>query len=289
MSVFSNVESVPSRVRGVFRYLLVQKGQSATLESIIAALAPDSLSDTGQPLRKDAVKDTLGVCIEMGLLTRREDLLAIQQNLAPPERDPLTGDDLLASTLSRLVFTPDDTTNPNAEFGRALAWLLTLDPYGPTVTWSVAEERLKGSDAATLGFQNARFGNLYHWSVFLGYARSDGKGLALIPDPTAAVRRSLSRLLAPGVKKSIVDVLEQLSKSDPVLDGGTYRTEVDRWAAPDASRTQVSRSLSLSLKRLQEEGFIDLKYGADARNRTLLFKDSTEPYTTVQRTDGGAR
>jgi hypothetical protein len=287
MSVFSNVESVPSRVRGVFRYLLMQNGQCASLEAITAALAPDALSDGDQPRRKDAVTGTVDACVEMGLFTINDDVVAIQRELGGPQRDPLIGDDLLPSTLAKLVFSPDDATNPNVDFGRALAWVLTLDPYGPPLTWRLAEQRLKGSDAATLGFRDARFGNLCHWSVFLGYARSGGKGLMLIPDPTSAVRRSLSRLLAPGEKASIVDVLDQLAKSDPVLDSGTYRAEIDRWAAPDASRTQISRSLSLALKRLQDEEFIILKYGADTRSRTLQLKDSTEPYTTIQRSDGG--
>lgn len=291
MSVFLNVESVPSRVRGLYRYLLAQKKCCAPYDTVIASLAPNSLGETHTPLRKDAIKKTINECLEMALIVQIKDSLAVNSDLPQPERDPATGDGMLPGCLARQIMAPDNENNPNEDFGRSLAWLLTLDPYGPPVTWNVAEQKLRESEGASLGFQDARFGNLRHWSVFLGYARTDfdGRSRGLIPDPTIAVRRSLLRHIAPGEKTPIVELLEQLAVSDPVLDGGKYRIEVDSWATPESSDTKVSKSLSLALKRLQDDGFIDLKYGADARNRTLQFNNTTEQYTTIIRTDGGER
>ncbi len=278
MSVFTEPTSIPSRVRGAFRYLLHIPDQSVPREQMIAALAPESLSPTDHAGALNAVTKTIRECIKMKLFEEVGTTIRLGESLDSTERDRGTGDAALRSTITRLLFSSNNESN--TDFARALGWLLTFNPYDSIITWSRVEQLLPGSVAETLGFNDARFGNLEDWAVFLGYCRSSSQPAGLIPDPTKAVRRSLSRLLRHGQRESIESVLRQLSKSDPVLDGGVYAL-----AANNPGDVQLSMALSLALTRLRDEGFLTLDYAADAKSRKLRFlqHEQLESCTHIQR------
>ena len=108
------------------------------------------------------------------------------------------------------------------------------------------------------------------WARYLGFiAPSPRANGGYIPDPTQAVRDTLPAL-GRQVRKPIpiTYFVSALSEALPVLDGGAYRTAVEKaMAAPPQSvgeEGEYSHSLSYALRRLAESGTLELLYEADA-------------------------
>lgn len=108
---------------------------------------------------------------------------------------------------------------------------------------------------------------------WLGYAQQITRDSYAI-DPTDAIREELPFLMQPGEQLSIGDALQRLNRTLPVLDGGTYRQQVEErislhgWHPLSANR--LSTSLSRALLRLQLSGIINMKAESDASGAMQL-------------------
>ncbi|EHD23370.1 MULTISPECIES: protein DpdG [Brenneria] len=93
-------------------------------------------------------------------------------------------------------------------------------------------------------------------------------------DPTNAIREELPFLMQLGEQLSIAEVLQRLNRALPVLDGGSYRQQVEErisrkgWQPLSADR--LSTSLSRALLRLQLSGIINMDEKADASGAMQL-------------------
>lgn len=166
-----------------------------------------------------------------------------------------------------------------ADLSRGMAWMLAQDVYtldSSTKNLLLLETRqLKDSTKQKI-FQNERdLPALREWMLYLGFARD---GMQWVVDPTDALRDALPEIFLSGRELSGPAFVERTAAILPVLDGGTYRTQVEgaltesAWPRPRPGL--LSSSLSRAMLRLDREGAI-----------TLVNRSDTEGVVTLTGTD----
>lgn len=290
MSLLHTIESVPSRIRGLFSYLLtLEKGIAQ--EDLEMILSPRILQDNQNCARKTIKKAQELKLIEINkdkIITLHPELLENERN----RKDTGFVTELLPSIITRLAFT-NQNNNDNEDLGLAISWVLTRSPLDKPLNWSQADIKLrdlntsKGINIPThaLGIENtATFGNLKHWITYLGFAREEDS--ALVPDSTIAIRKGLKTVLPDKNTKDLSNVIKSLAKILPVIDGGRHNLSLldsyPNLIKPTNGR--LSSSLSMALFRLKEEGYIKLEHRADSTTPTTIgIAGIEETYTTIQR------
>lgn len=132
------------------------------------------------------------------------------------------------------------------------------------------------SDDVILLQNDTRWAGYMSWATFLGFGRSDtGKASGgFITDVTPVVRFHLQTVLPKRGEIAIGDFIGSLASAIPVLDGGSYRTEVEsklkpeKWKSPKEG--ELSTSLSRALLRLRESGDIRFESRSDAGGQMKL-------------------
>ena len=269
MSVYSVPEASPSRVLGVLRFVLAL-GESTSRSTLEAMMTPSGLTaegpddgggegeaGTGRALLQRALKET----VRLGLLNEGQKTLrigtAVNRKLISTECWwPLALFELLA-----------DAPNDNADLCRALAWFLAQDVTVVPGTWNAMQSN---NDILTaLEMNNASFGQLQHWAAYLGFGWRCGRPQRsiFVFDPTAHLKLRLMYEFGKKRKEfSATELLKRLADWIPVLDWGRYRVELERQhVLTPVQASNVSSALSQSLRRLQEEGWIDLSHASDAK------------------------
>jgi hypothetical protein len=172
-----------------------------------------------------------------------------------------------------------DSTEGARDLTRALAWYLAQNPLRPPAPWNepggvdvAQEQQLSAGDRV---FSNdTRWGAFDRWSTFLGFSchlPREGKTV-LVPDPTDVVRHVIGSVLS-AQRQEIGVVIEELGQRIPVLDGGTYRREVEARMRPEDVRSAsdlLSPSLAYALLRLRDERVIVLEDLGDAPLKVRL-------------------
>jgi hypothetical protein len=190
-----------------------------------------------------------------------------------------------------------DTENKSADFTRAAAWMLAQDVHNFMPTSHPAVEKLCNDQVPSnvILLQNdTRWPGYVSWATFLGLGRSDpGKASGgFITDPTPIIRFHIQDVLPKRGELGIQDFVGGLASAIPVLDGGSYRTEVesklkpDKWIKPKEG--ELSTSLSRALLRLRESGEIRFESRSDASGQVKLIGRNcriVESVTHVRRGD----
>jgi len=154
-----------------------------------------------------------------------------------------------------------------------LAWLLDQNPKSPIDTRQNVRSTIEtqcGPEVNAFELTSAsRAQNFYYWARYLGYAWYVGVGdspTMIVPDPTAAIERHLSRLMIPGQTWPLVQLVASWGDLSSVLEGGAARTEIEGLMQLALRRPDgmLSRSTSLALERLDRRGIIHLERQADA-------------------------
>ena len=109
-----------------------------------------------------------------------------------------------------------------------------------------------------------------HFLGFLETSDTDG----YVVDPSAVVLRALRRLLQPGDSMALDECVSEFAKKVPVLDGGSFRSQVESVMkesgfVPNPSG-KLSRSLSHALYRLRLGGMIKIDEMSDDRRAVTL-------------------
>lgn len=245
------------------------------LVSVCAARDEDGNERDSNRLRAALVR-----WLELGLFVEEAGLIKIQvEAKRGATLDELT--DLFPSVCRRLAQqerhslplwaegaeVTEDGTGRTADFVRSLSWALAQDIYNlPTGADEI--EALDQGQIVSPGFiflNKTRWPGLRVWARYLGFASGDDANLLF--DPTIAVRDELPHILGPGETMAAPIFIEELSLRLPMLDGGSYRKEVearlrsDVWRAPPEGH--LSMSLSMALRRLDLDGVIVLETKAD--------------------------
>jgi len=269
MSVYSVPEASPSRVLGVLR-LVLAVGECASRSTLEAMMTPPGLNvdgpeesggegelGSGRALLQRALKEA----VRLGLLNEEKKTLRIGAAL---DRKLLNTDRWWPLALFELLA---DAQNDNADLCRALAWFLAQDVTTIPGNWNAMQT--KNEILTALEMNIASFGQLQHWAAYLGFGWRCGRSQrsVFVFDPTAHLKLRLMYEFGKKRKElSVSELLKRLADWVPVLDGGHYTLELERkHVLTPPSATNVSAALSQSLRRLQEDGWIEMSHSSDAK------------------------
>jgi hypothetical protein len=242
-------------------YMTVARSRKAlSRDEIVETIAPAEVTDNGKMARQTLTRWT-----ELGLFD--EDPDGTVRLATPLKEKPTTDAEWRAAVRKVARACALSTTNNQqlwatesakaADLTRALAWLLAQDVY--TFAFSSAEElenaQIERKDRRLLGNDTRRNG-LQTWAVFLGFVR---RSPGVDVDPTVAVRDVIPNILRPGESMDAEGFVDALAGQLPVLDRGSYRTEVERAFREEARPQRVSYQLSTSLSR----AFLSLRVSRD--------------------------
>lgn len=267
MSVLKTSLANPSRMQGIFRYLLHAKGQREKREILERILSPDKLVEDKSPPRP-MFRAALNESLKCGLLVKEEEgiYIAINPNLPQNAREPETGTQLLPNTLADLFFT----SNNEAEYHFSLncAWYLAQNIYEAPGTEKEVEDKVyqqKVGELLRLSSERL-FNQLDDWMCYLGLAwhHSLYEKKVTIPDPTVYIRRNLKRLFQEMDKKILAsEFIERLARKCPLFETGYFRETIEAYIGR-RQPNYLSTSTAFALFRLQDEGYIQLKRESDA-------------------------
>lgn len=269
-------DGLPSVLAVLFKFL-VQQGPTS-VERLVSLCSPS-------PAVKDSfVEKTLNTWLDLGLFERLSgEKVGLHSDLRRTERTL----DVLPRIVRRLVLAERNNTNfwdaegsQAADFTRALAWLMAQDVYFCEFgAWDDVHRLLQRQDTEAVLRNSTRWDGLKDWAPFLGFAWTSGrKPVQLIIDPTPAIRDVIPTVY--GTKKTLAagDFVTALAGELPIVDGGSYRQEVetllrkrtgpDAWAPPPGG--QLSTSLSRALLRLEGENIIKFEARDDAPQTARL-------------------
>ncbi|MGO4478711.1 protein DpdG [Massilia sp. 2TAF26] len=161
-----------------------------------------------------------------------------------------------------------------SDFARGIAWALAQDIYNlPEAAEKI--EALEGSQVTAprnIFLNRTRWPGLRMWARYLGFG--SGPDNNFLFDPTEVVRQELPHILGKDETMTAQVFLDQLSARVPVLDGGSYRNQIemslktDTWRKPPTGH--LSMSLSIALRRLHLNGTIVLELRADAGTGNVI-------------------
>ena len=271
MSVLKTALAAPSRMRGIFRYLLQAPKQRENREKLTRLLSPEKLSEGRNKSAEHPMFDAaLRESIKCDLLIEENEEIAINGHLPEASRHPQTGDKLLPDTLVELFFASDN--EDEEDLGRLIAWYLAQDIYDAPGTWEEVEQRVEEQRVAeSLDLKissDSLFGQLADWMCYLGFAWGYALELnkrIVVADPTAYLRRNLKELFQGKVeaKLSIAEFVDRLAKKCPVFETGKFREQVEEKIG-DRLPNHLSTSTAFALFRLQDDGCIKLRKESDA-------------------------
>jgi hypothetical protein len=280
--VLTELYASPSRIRGVYRYLLLEAKERGIERSRLERLMmPSSLQDPDADVSREMVSRVIHEGIQMGLFLQEENHILLHPELPEKARDPKSGDRILPLTLAHCFF--DESNTQNHDLALAIAWYLCNDAYSAPKNWDhITGESL--TQARFWGLNDIRFGQLRDWAVYLGFAWSYGHSLdgrtttrILTPDPTHFLQLILSETitLQKGEVYPFGDILRRLLQYAPVLEGGFFRNQVEQRDV-DRAENHLSSTSSLGWFRLADEGVIDLQYQSDATEVFILLDGKQE-------------
>jgi hypothetical protein len=269
MSVLKTGKATPSRMRGIFRYLLQAPKQRANREKLTRLLSPEKFSEDKNekyPMFNDSLRES----IKCGLLIADNDDIAINFELPEASRHPQTGDKLLPDTLVQLLFASDN--KDEEDLGRLIAWYLAQDIYDAPRTWKEVEQLVveQGVDRSLdlKASSDALLGQAEDWMCYLGFAwshASDSNKKLVVAEPTAYLRRNLKDLFQGEAKAklSIRDFIDRLAKKCPLFETGKFREQVEEKIGCRLPN-HLSTSTAFALFRLEDDGCIKLIRESDA-------------------------
>ena len=266
MSLFENPSVSPSRLRGVYRFLLRAPDQREERERLGRLLMPEPmLGGSGRATFDRTILEGCGMKLFEEVEEDGKTYVALHSGLPPETRDQERGEERLTDLFCDLLL--DSENERNDELAHAIAWLLTRNPLDAAGEWDTARRALNqsGCDRVT-GLSNAgRYRQLRYWVSFLGFAwqHEMDEQIILVPDPTTLLRRSVERLFQePGEWRSLPGVLRRLAEAFPVFEGGQYRDRIEELDGQREAQ-HLSRATAQAFLRLRDEGSIDLEERSD--------------------------
>lgn len=288
MALLNPPQILPAVARVLFRALQAADGFGLPRAELARSVAPSTLPRGEGTATGDGSKgfdDTLTACLTIGLFDRDGDMIRLHFELPDHARDRRQRDHHFRAMVRDLVLREAlnyglwDSSEEARDLTRALAWYLAQNPLRPPAPWNepngvdVAQERQFGAGERVFS-NDTRWGAFDRWATFLGFGHHlprDAKTV-LIPDPTEVIRHVLPTVLTEQ-RVEISKVIEELGHRIPVLDGGTYRRQVEERMRPEAVQSGgelLSPSLAHALLRLRDERFIVLEDLADAPLKVRL-------------------
>jgi hypothetical protein len=251
-------------------------------DALLELVSPSTLGS------KDMAKKTLSRWKQIGAFEVDD---KGRTTLTPQIRDLPTADiDAFRTAILDLVQAPENSpalvdshddeqeASKASDLTRALCWALAQNPFTFPHVWSGVESLQNEQGVDPKVFVNdTRWGGFAEWSLFLGFcAASQRQGISL--NPSFAVRVATPRVIVSR-EVGVRDFVSGIARIYPVLDGGMYRTTVERqilrpWRT--AQPHEISPSLSLALLTLEAEGFLHMELRSDAPSSVLTGRRGRE-------------
>jgi hypothetical protein len=288
MALLNPPQILPSVARVLFRALQTADGFAMPSEEPAKSVAPSALprgEGTPPGPGSKGFDDTLTACLTIRLFHRDGDIVTLHPDLPETARDRRQRDQRFRPLVRELVLREAmndgvwESTEGARDLTRALAWYLAQNPLRPPAPWNepdgvegLQERQFRSGDRV---FSNdTRWGAFDRWTTFLGFGHHlprNGKDV-LVPDPTEVVRHAIPPMLT-AQRQEIGAVIAELGRRIPVLDGGSYRREVEARMKLDVIQSDadlLSPSLAHALLRLRDEHVIVLEDLADAPLKVRL-------------------
>jgi hypothetical protein len=294
MSVITDLTATPARVDTVYRYLAERRDESR--DDLILLLSPRALrrqSAEGDASDRSA-REVFSACRALGVMQPIDgDDGRVQ--LGNALRDGRGARPLLPYLETVLLQPEAAESHGQGAFPLALAWFLAQDPTQPLRLENVRRllEDQQGDVARSYNLTNPQvFQNLVYWARYLGFAWRLGleKSEEVVPDPTEAIRRHLSKVVPTGDRVPLHLALQRLAQHLPVLEGGAARSIVDERMAGAYRRAPdyLSRSTSLALTRLDDRKAVILESLSDAPITLLDTLPTVRAVTHIRRLENRA-
>lgn len=285
MSVITTVEAVPSRIRVFFTFFEGRpKGEDA--RRVEQILSPEQLrqvnrgdeGDDDGTGRANVYVNSLREAQNLGLIE-----LTDGDKLRPaslPELSGASADERFIEWIEPRLLMPEQAALLSQQnFAPALAWLLMQSPLRPipfaqAVSASINQEFGTAVQCFDLTSKE-RFQNLAYWAKYLGYATLV-QDRSVVPDPTSAIKRRLSRIFGGNAELRVEDFLRELSALAPVFELGSVREELEGKSSTrrtEHGAQRLSASTSLALRRLADAKVIELRELSDAGVRIISVGD----------------
>jgi hypothetical protein len=279
VSVFSNAEATPSRVVGVYRYLLRARGQRESKDTLERLMMPEPLLKKEEQDRhpRSMVRFALLEGVEMRLFQLHDDEYAVHPDLLAPARTSGSAEARLGLTFSDLILTSENSRNQDLAI--VLSWYLSQDVGSAPGDWTSVERQVVADTGEKLGLNDASFGQVRDWSRAVGLAWAHDNPAAtsrlwLVPDPTAQIRWRLPEIFGSvGARIRIQDFVAALGRLCPVLETGVFREQMEARLGV-VRGTRLSTTTAFALLRLQDEGVLELTLRSDAD--AMILPDGSE-------------
>jgi len=287
-------DGLPNVLAALCGVLLLEKGTVGEAE-LLSKVAPEHVVQDERKM----VRQTLNRWSELGLFKREDDTVSLTEYFPPlsaiKRRDV---DAVIRHAVRKCALAAENNANlwatesaKAADLTRSLCLLLAQDVYRTGINQLDALERRQVVNADLRLIRNStRINGLKKWAHFLGFVRTpDGAEI----DPTLAVRESIGEWMAPGKTMVANAFLDHLASALPVLDGGAYRTAIEKKLNSESmfvpAPGQVSTSLSRALLALHANGELRFDTASDlvGGGMTLSGRDGVRPdlrFTHVMRT-----
>lgn len=289
MSVIASITCTPNRVAIVVATLAGLPRRTIGRDELVELLSPRTLQRGDAEGGTTIARGVLDEAQRLGLIMVEDGRYRLAQGV------PTDGPLLLAWLHERLVVPSHAQEAGQENFPRALAWFLGQDPARPVAASGpdpAARPRARitaefGADVGAFELtMDARVQNFAYWARYLGYAwflELDSK--TFIPDPTKAINRTILRRFRSSESLTIEEFLGSLAEECPVLEGGRARSDIDSMLPgerrPRIDRDGLSRSTSLALNGLEEEGLLELRNVSDSRSVVLNLLGGARPVSHV--------
>lgn len=279
MSVFGNAEATPSRVAGVYRYLLRARGQRESKDTLERLMMPEPLlkKDDQERHPRAMVRFALLEGVEMRLFQLDAEEYSVHPELPAAARAPGSAEARLGLTFSDLILNAENARNQDLAI--VLSWYLSQEVGSAPGDWKSVERQVVAQTGEKLGLNDASFGQVRDWSRAIGLAwghsnpDADSR-LWLVPDPTAQIRWRLPAIfVSVGMRMRIQDFVVALGRLCPVLETGAFREQMETRMGI-VRGTRLSSSTAFALLRLQEEGLLELTLRSDAD--AMILPDGAE-------------
>ena len=295
MSIITTAPAVPSRLLTLFA-TLSEHDNGLKRDALVAYATPPSLASRGGSENSDASSSLLTNSLQeakrLGLVEEIDDKLHVGSGVAEYKSQKYAPEETLRLYLLDLLFDEVSAEKAaNKGFALALAWFLSRNPLSPLDFGQAPQEIIRNdigevSNDTELTNLN-RYQNFLYWARFFGFAIIVGSesGRNVIPEPSRAIRNRLPTILEKkGTWMDIDDFVEELGRELPVLEDGWARDFIEKARSePSNDGDNLSVSTSFALRRLKEDGLIEMESVADARARILNYGSRTERVSRLRR------
>ena len=226
-------DGLPSILVTLARF--VAKEKEITRDNLLALCSrPGETSTSGR------LRGTLSRWTSFGLFSNEDGKIKLNFQSRPAE---LVGDDVkgLREICRRLLFESNQATplwpedgslseekaGLSADLCRGLAWCLAQDIYVLPSSFVGVEALVQSQvqEGRFIFLNDTRWPGLLTWARYLGFAT--GEDSRLLFDPTIAVRAHIDEVMNTKESLPASEFVSRLSVVLPVLDSGTYRTQVE--------------------------------------------------------------